>query len=103
MMLVEAGLVDDEARKLWRELMSQMHYFFRHDVAEKVREEGREEGRVETQAEMVLRILDWRELDVPGSVRERVLACTDADQLTAWAERAMHVTEAVGIFHSTAD
>ncbi|GAA2320479.1 hypothetical protein GCM10010431_47120 [Streptomyces kunmingensis] len=97
-MLVEAGLVDSEARKVWRELMSQMHYFFRHPVAEKVREEGREEGRVEDRAEMTLRILEWRGIVVPEGVRERVLGCSDAAQLTAWAERAVHVTEADRIF-----
>ncbi|MFJ8820383.1 hypothetical protein ACIREE_01215 [Streptomyces sp. NPDC102467] len=73
--------------------MSQMHYFFRHPVAEKVREEG----RIEDRAEMTLRTLEWRGLVVPEGLRERVLACTDAAQLTIWAERAVHVTEADGI------
>lgn len=76
-----------------------MHYFFRHPVAEKVREEGREEGR----AEMTLRILEWRGLVVPDGVRERVLGCVDAGQLTVWGERAVHVAEAGDIFLSASE
>src|SRR4051812_47210566 len=91
----EPDLVGGEG---WREVMGKMEYFFRHPVAEKVREEGREEGRVEDRAEMILRILEWRGIVASEGVRERVLGCTDPEQLTAWAERAVHVTEADGIF-----
>ncbi|WP_309484544.1 ATP-binding protein [Streptomyces himalayensis] len=100
--LVESGLVDDQAKKIWRELMMPVNYFFRHPVAEKVREEGIElgveKGVEKERASMVLRILDWRGIEVPESVRERVTACTDLDRLDAWAQRAVHATSATELF-----
>ncbi|WP_435283716.1 hypothetical protein [Streptomyces koelreuteriae] len=95
---VDSCLVDPQAKQIWRDLMAAIHYFFRHPVAEQVRDEGREEGRVEERAEMTLRILDWRGIGVPEAVRARVESCTDPDQLTAWAERALHVTNAAQLF-----
>ncbi|GHB55925.1 hypothetical protein GCM10010377_53810 [Streptomyces viridiviolaceus] len=78
--------------------MAEMHYFFRHPVAEKVREEGREEGRVADRAEMILRILEWRDIPVPDAVRDRVLACTDLAQLEIWAQRAVRAGDARELF-----
>ena len=78
--------------------MTAMQYFWRHPLAEEVREGGREEGRVEDRAEMILNILRWRGIEVPDSVRERVTACTDFDQLTAWSRRAVHATTADDLF-----
>ncbi|MFF4798470.1 hypothetical protein ACFY1U_08650 [Streptomyces sp. NPDC001351] len=75
-----------------------MQYFFRHPLAEQVREEGRLEGRVEVGIEMVLSILEWRGIPVPAAVRKRVRACPDRDQLTAWAQRAVHATDAAELF-----
>jgi hypothetical protein len=86
--------VDDQAKEIWRDLMTSMHYFFRHPVAEKVREET----RVEERAEMTLRTLELRGIEVPDSVRLRVKACSDLDQLKVWSERAVHVTQAVQLF-----
>ena len=57
---VESCLADGQARQIWKELMMPVNYFFRHEVAEKVRAEGREEGIEEERAGMILRILDWR-------------------------------------------
>ncbi|AOR32007.1 hypothetical protein BFF78_13930 [Streptomyces fodineus] len=45
-----------------------------------------------------LRILEWRGVSVSDSVRERVLACTDLDQLEVWAQRAVHATDATELF-----
>ncbi|MFE6888809.1 hypothetical protein [Streptomyces sp. NPDC057694] len=47
---------------------------------------------------MTLRILEWRGVLVPEHVRERVLACTDGDRLTVWAQRAVHATDAADLF-----
>lgn len=95
---VESCLVDDRARQIWKELMMPVNYFFRHEVAEKTREEGREEGRLEDRALMVLRILEWRGIDVPDAVRVRVEGCSDMDQLTVWARRAVQVSAAAQLF-----
>ncbi|WEO97280.1 hypothetical protein A6P39_026505 [Streptomyces sp. FXJ1.172] len=56
------------------------------------------QGRAEAKAEMVLQILEWRKLPVPDAVRERVQSCTDLGRLEAWAQRAMHATDAAELF-----
>jgi hypothetical protein len=71
-----------------------VHYFWRHPLAEKVREEG----RIQNRAEMILRILEWRGIPVPESVRQRVMACTGLDQLEAWGRRAVHGATAGDLF-----
>ncbi|MFD5472433.1 hypothetical protein [Streptomyces sp. NPDC127105] len=91
---VDSCLADPQAKEIWRDLMTAIHYFFRHPVAEQVREEG----RVEESAEMTLNILEWRGIPVPDAVRERVLACADREQLKAWARRAVHATSAEELF-----
>jgi hypothetical protein len=73
-------------------------HFWRHPLAEQVREEGREEGRAQERADAVLRNLRWRQIDVCESVRERVLSCTDLDELGTWLDRSHHVTDARGLF-----
>jgi hypothetical protein len=74
--------------------MSEIRYFFDNPVAEKVREEG----RVEDRSEITLEILEWRGIPVTGAVRERVLACTDLEQLKVWSQRAVHVMCAEDLF-----
>jgi hypothetical protein len=44
------------------------------------------EGRAKGEAAMLIRFLAARGFDLPESVRERVLACGDLDQLGAWAD-----------------
>ncbi|MFE7433172.1 hypothetical protein ACIPH4_08145 [Streptomyces tendae] len=104
--LVESCLGDPGAKEIWRDLMSEIRYFFNSPVAEKVREEGRvegreegrEEGRLEDRAAMTLRILEWRSIPVPDAVRERVLGCSDLDQLEVWAHRAVTAERAEDLF-----
>ncbi|MEU1120005.1 MULTISPECIES: hypothetical protein [unclassified Streptomyces] len=97
--LTRSGLVDPRAKEIWEELMTATKYFFDHPFAVKEREEGREEGRAQDRAEMVLKILSWRGIDVPPAVRAQVTACTDLDQLAVWAERAVHAAGADDLFH----
>lgn len=98
--------------------MTTTKYFFDHPFAVKEREEGREEGRAEGReegraeglekgraegraqgrAEAVLNILSSRGIDVPPSVRARVTACSDLDQLAVWMERAVHAAGADELF-----
>lgn len=100
--LVDSCLADPQAKQLWRDLMTAMQYFFRHPLAEEVREQGREqgrnEGRVEDRAETVLDLLRWRGIEVPESVRRRVEACTDLEQLKVWSQRAVQVSRASELF-----
>ncbi|MEU1120006.1 MULTISPECIES: hypothetical protein [unclassified Streptomyces] len=78
--------------------MRAIKYFYDHPFAVKEREEGREVGRAQERAETVLNILCWRGIDVPPAVRARVTACTDLEQLTVWAERAVHAVGAEELF-----
>ncbi|MEV5492326.1 hypothetical protein AB0L47_30880 [Streptomyces bobili] len=75
-------------------MMMPIQYFWRHPLAEEVREEG----RVEALAEVILRILRVRGIDVPDAVRARVEACRDVDQLIRWLERAVHAARADDLF-----
>ncbi len=74
--------------------MAPVNYFFRHEVAEKVRDEGRVEDRVQ----MTLNILRWRGIEVPVAVRARVEACSELAQLEIWAERAVRVSDPADLF-----
>jgi hypothetical protein len=49
---------------------------------------GHAEGRAEGEAQMLLKYLASR-FTVPASIRDRVTACTDTDQLEAWFDRAI--------------
>ncbi|MBB5932948.1 hypothetical protein [Streptomyces echinatus] len=99
---VDSCLAEPRAKQMWRDLMTAIQYFWRHPLAEQVREEGREQGleqgRVQDRREITLRILEWRGITVPDAVRERVEACTDLDQLEAWAQRAVHAEDAGVLF-----
>ncbi|MEU1159636.1 hypothetical protein ABZ372_01945 [Streptomyces sp. NPDC005921] len=99
---VDSCLADSRAKQMWRDLMTDIQYFWRHPLAEQVREEGREEGReqgrAEAKAETVLQILQWRGIPVSPSVRERVKACTELGRLEVWARRALQVTDSAELF-----
>ncbi|MER6088397.1 hypothetical protein [Streptomyces bluensis] len=99
---VDSCLADPQAQQIWRDLMTAMQYFWRHPLAEQVREEGREQGLEQgieqERASMVLRILEWRGIEVPESVRERVTSCTDLVRLDTWAERAVHAKDPEDLF-----
>jgi hypothetical protein len=59
---------------------------------------GRAEGRAEGQANMILRVLAARGLEVSASDREHVLSCTDTGQLETWADRAATATSVEEVF-----
>lgn len=74
--------------------MAPVKYFYQNPVADQMRDEGRIEERIK----MTLRTLELRGLQVPESVRLRVKACSDLDQLEVWSERAIRVTDAAELF-----
>jgi hypothetical protein len=47
---------------------------------------------------MLLRVLAARGFDVPGQVRERVLSCTDLQQLESWGDRAVTAASLDDVF-----
>ena len=56
------------------------------------REEGREEGRLHERAELVLRILTRRGVQVDESARQHILSCTDGTTLDRWFDLALNAT-----------
>jgi len=56
--------------------------------------EGKAEGVVLGQARALLTVLKARGLEVPDDVRERIVACTDVDQIDAWVGKAATATAA---------
>jgi hypothetical protein len=61
-------------------------------------DQGRAEGMAKGEAQILLRIMAARGLDVPERMRARVAACTDTSQLEAWADRAATATNVDDIF-----
>jgi hypothetical protein len=49
-------------------------------------------GRVAGEASAVLTVLAARGVSVPEAIRDRILACTDLDQLDVWLRRAATAT-----------
>jgi hypothetical protein len=62
---------------------------------------GKAEGEASGRARSVLDNLKLRGLDVPGDVRDRILACTDLALLDAWFARSLSVHEARDLFDET--
>ncbi|MEU9840864.1 hypothetical protein AB0C69_16745 [Actinomadura sp. NPDC048032] len=56
------------------------------------------EGQAEGEAKSVLKVLEARGLSVSDDVRERVLACTDPEQLDQWLVRAVTAERADQLF-----
>jgi flagellar biosynthesis/type III secretory pathway protein FliH len=50
--------------------------------------EGRIEGKAEGSAQMILRVLSARGMQLPADIRERILGCSDSRQLEMWGDRA---------------
>ncbi|MCC3770230.1 hypothetical protein [Streptomyces sp. UNOC14_S4] len=109
--LLEIGLGDTRARKIWREQMTIHNFFpgrgtlFEEKLLEGQAEsraeglaEGRAEGEAKGRAQMVLRVLDGRGVLASPEIRERVMECTDLDTLGRWFDLALTVSEAEGIF-----
>jgi hypothetical protein len=62
------------------------------------RTEGRAEGRAEAGAKHLLGVLRVREIFVPETARERILAESDPETLERWLERAVLATSIADVF-----
>lgn len=60
--------------------------------------EGEAEGKAEERAQLVLRVLRNRGMDVSDGTRERVTACADLDVLGRWIDFAFTVGRAEELF-----
>lgn len=47
---------------------------------------------------MIMRTLEWRGIEIPDAVRERVLRTTDLDRLATWMDRSYQVADARELF-----
>ena len=68
------------------------------EALQKSFESGQLVGRAGEKAADVLDVLDARGLAVTGEQRERILGCTDLDQLNRWLRRAVAVASADELF-----
>lgn len=62
------------------------------------RAEGRAEGRALEKALSVLEVFEAREIPVSADHRNRILACTDLEQLTHWLKRAIKAASVDELF-----
>ncbi|WP_308013418.1 hypothetical protein [Streptomyces beigongshangae] len=92
----EIGLDDPRTRAHWRKLMAT--YTSRFPGSGTLIEESIIKGRAEGQAEAVLRLLAFREIDVPEAARERITGCTDLETLGTWLDRAVTATSTEELF-----
>jgi hypothetical protein len=60
--------------------------------------EGKVEGKAESRADDVLTILQARGLELTEAQRERILACTDLEQLSGWVRKAVTLTNVNELF-----
>jgi predicted transposase/invertase (TIGR01784 family) len=60
--------------------------------------EGRTEGVAEGAAKSILVVLAARDLSLTEGQRQRILDCTDAEQLNSWLRKAMTLTDTSELF-----
>jgi hypothetical protein len=82
------------ARARLEELMSTGTWEYKSDFARRYYGQGRTEG----EAKALLGFLDARGIDVPDAARERIMQCTDLDQLEIWVRRAATVSTVDELF-----
>ncbi|MDQ3790266.1 MAG: hypothetical protein M3422_23865 [Actinomycetota bacterium] len=56
------------------------------------------QGRAEGEARAVLGVLEVRGITMPDGARERIMRCTDLDQLEIWVRRAVTVSTVDELF-----
>ena len=78
--------------------MSTGTYEYKSDFARRYYGQGREEGRAEGEAKALLGFLGARGIVVPDDARERIMRCTDLDQLETWVRRAVTVSTVEDLF-----
>lgn len=92
--LISSGLAGASAQIHWRELVLTQEYPYQSELAEYLRSEGEAQG----EANMLLRVLRARGIEVSADAEARIRACTDPDTLATWAQRAVTVDSADEIF-----
>ncbi|MEU5987473.1 hypothetical protein ABZ806_00695 [Spirillospora sp. NPDC047418] len=98
--------LSESARKLLEEIVQTAGYEWQSDFAKshiakgeaigEARGEaiGEAKGQAKGEAKMLLLMLEARGLTIPDAVSERVMSCTDTDQLERWGKRAADIDKA---------
>jgi hypothetical protein len=89
------AVAPESARAALEELMMD---HLRDDFVDGFIDQGRAEGMAKGEAQMLLRVIAARGLDIPEPIRARVAECTDTARLEAWADRAATATSLADIF-----
>lgn len=100
------SLLPQAARQYLEGLMKAGKYEYKSDFARryygegeaKGRAEGKAEGKAEGEAQALLLFLSARDIAVSPETKNRIMACTDLDQLGKWIRRAATVTSAEELF-----
>ncbi len=87
-----------EQQQEWGRLMSMGTYEYHSDFANSLLAEGEAIGEARGEAKAILTFLEARGIAVSDDVRERVMACQDANLLQTWVSRAASVESAEGLF-----
>jgi hypothetical protein len=95
---VEVGLGDGSAHDHWKGIIMTMTYPFASELRQELKARGRAEGRLEGRAEMLLKTLSLRGIDITSTQREQVLGCDDGTQFETWLSRALTADTADEVF-----
>lgn len=60
--------------------------------------EGKAEGEAHGRIVALLEVLAARRIDVPDALRERIMTCTDLDELALWIRRSVTATTVKDLF-----
>jgi hypothetical protein len=89
-------VASDAARQFLEAMMKTSEYA--KTLLDDMRDSGKAEGLVEGEAKSVLKILGARRLAPSEEQRQRIMSCTDAEQLDLWLNRAITASTADEIF-----
>ncbi|WP_280265641.1 hypothetical protein [Nocardia wallacei] len=82
------AVLPQAARDVLENLMSTGTYEYKSEYARRYFTLGEESGEAKGEAKVLLKILRHR-FAVPDSVADRIMTCTDTDQLERWADRVL--------------
>jgi hypothetical protein len=71
---------------------------YHSDFARRYFDQGEAKGEAKGEARAVLAFLDARGIEVPDELRERIVGCTDLEQLDTWVRRAATASTAQDLF-----
>ncbi|MBK8265351.1 MAG: hypothetical protein IPK80_28980 [Nannocystis sp.] len=86
------------ARTTLEKLMQTGRYDYQSDFARQYFAAGRAEGEAKGEAKAILQILELQGLAVPEDARQRILTCTDPEQLDTWLRRTLRAQTLAELF-----